>query len=435
MERKIIDELVKWKNSTERKPLILRGVRQCGKTWALNEFGKRNYEDIAYFNFEEDESLKTIFDMDFDTNRIIFELGLSINKMLRPSTTLIVFDEIQECSRAITSLKYFNEKANEYHIACAGSLLGVALSKSPSFPVGKVNFLDLYPMSFTEFLIANNEEMMAKYLLSLTRNTKIVQPIENKLDIYLKQYFITGGMPEVVQTWIDTKDIEKVEKIQQMILDSYNFDFSKHAPLRDVPKISAIWKSIPEQLAKENKKFIFGQVKQGYRARELEDSLIWLENAGLVHRVYRISKPFMPLSSYSQPNAFKLYMCDIGLLRKLSKLPYSAILDVNNNYTEFKGAMNENFVLSEIIKGTGFTPYYWTSESIAEVDFVTQCNENIVPIEVKSAKNVKSRSLSEYRKKYNPKYSVKTSLLPEIDGDYVIKIPLYIISNIGHILK
>jgi len=435
MKRLLLQALIEWKNRENRKPLILKGVRQCGKTYLIKEFGKENYDDVAYFNFEETESLKTLFETDYDTRRIIFELGLTRGKTLLPEKTLIVFDEIQECGRAITSLKYFCENAPEYHIISAGSLLGVALSKQPSFPVGKVDFLTLYPMSFLEFLMANGEDILADYLTSFGSGNTLSEPIANKLSGYLRQYYVTGGMPEAVQTWCNTHDIEKVERVQQTILDSYNFDFSKHAPIKDFPKITAIWQSIPEQLAKDNSKFIFGHVRKGWRAKDLEDALIWLEGAGLVYKVCRIEKPFIPLSSYSNPTAFKLYMSDVGLLRKMSRLPYEVVLNTTPTYTEFKGAMTENFVLCELLKTSGEIPYYWTSGNSAEVDFIVQSGAEIIPIEVKSEQNVKAKSLAEYRKKYAPRYSVKTSMRSDTNGKEVLNIPLYLMAQIKNFLS
>lgn len=430
MKRVITQQLIDWKNNPERKPLLLQGIRNCGKTWILKEFGNQEYEDVAYFNFEENDHLHSIFNHDLYTNRILFELSLVHNHTILPEKTLIIFDEIQACPRAITSLKYFCENANTYHIACASSLLGVSLNEHSSFPVGKIDFLNLYPMSFSEFLLANGEDMVVNYLHSLKRNDSISSSITNKLHTYLKQYFITGGIPEVVESWVQYHNFEKIDKIQQMILDSYQFDFSKHAPIRDVPKIDAIWKFLPEQLSKENKKFIFGQVKQGYRAHDLEDALIWLENAGLIYKINRITRPFLPLSSYSEANAFKVYLCDIGLLRKLSKLPYETILNLDTVY-----ALTENFVLNELFTGGIDSVYYWPSNATAEVDFVAQSNTNIVPIEVKSSMNVHAKSLRVYQEKYNPKYAVKTSLLDEVNGDTTVKIPLYLIHNMNHILE
>lgn len=430
MERTLIYKLVEWKNKSTRKPLILKGVRQCGKTYLLKEFGKRYYEDTAYFNFEETEALKAVFEKDYDTKRIVFELGLHCGKTIQPGTTLLFFDEIQECGRAITAMKYFCENAPEYHIVCAGSLLGIALQKQLSFPVGKVDFLTLYPMSFIEYLRAGEEEAVANYIEQYKKGDALPAVVSEKLELLLKQYYVTGGMPEVVETWFRTKSIEQVENVQQAIINSYELDFAKHAPAKDFPKLSAIWRSIPEQLAKENTKFIFSHVKKGWRSKDLEDALEWLIGAGLVYKVCKIEKPYIPLSSYSDDTAFKLYMSDVGILRKLSKLPYEVVLDATPHYREFKGSMTENYVLCELIQSVDDTAYYWSSGNTAEVDFIIQSGAEIVPIEVKSEKNVKARSLAEYRKKYEPKYAVKTSMKNDVGGEEVLNIPLYMISQL-----
>lgn len=431
MERALIKDLLRWKESPTRKPLVLKGVRQCGKTYLLNAFGKAYYGDVAYFNFEETGALNTIFDQDYDVKRIIFELGLFAGKTITPGSTLIILDEIQEYGKALTAMKYFCENAPEYHIVCAGSLLGIALQNQLSFPVGKVDFLTLYPMSFSEFLHACAPETLADYLDNFKKGDDLPKPIADRLSTFLKQYYITGGMPEVVRTWKQTGSIEDVERVQQAIINSYELDFAKHAPSKDFPKLTAIWRSIPEQLAKENTKFIFSHVKKGWRSKDLEDALEWLIAAGLVHKVRKIEKPFMPLSSYADDTAFKLYLSDIGLLRKLSKLPYEVILDATPYYREFKGSLTENFVLCELVKSVDDSLYYWSSGNTAEVDFILQCGSEIIPIEVKSERNVKARSLAEYRKKYAPRYSVKTSMRSETGGEDVLNIPLYLISGLG----
>lgn len=429
MERTLIGDLVEWKNKPSRKPLILKGVRQCGKTYLLKDFGKRYYEETAYFNFEETEALKSVFEKDYDTKRILFELGLYTGKTIQPGTTLVIFDEIQECGRAITAMKYFCENAPEYHIVCAGSLLGIALQKQLSFPVGKVDFLTLYPMSFQEYLRAGNAETLADYIQNYKKGDTLPEVVSDKLEPLLKQYYVTGGMPEVVETWFRTNSIEQMENVQQAIINSYELDFAKHAPAKDFPKLSAIWRSIPEQLAKENTKFIFSHVKKGWRSKDLEDALEWLIGAGLVYKVCKIEKPYIPLSSYADDTSFKLYMADVGILRKLSKLPYEVVLDATTHFREFKGSMTENYVLCEIVQSIDDTAYYWSSGNTAEVDFVIQSGADIVPIEVKSEKNVKARSLAEYRKKYEPKYAVKTSMKKETSGDEVLNVPLYMISQ------
>lgn len=435
MERTLIAKLVEWKEKSNRKPLILKGVRQCGKTYLLKEFGKRHYESCAYFNFEENEALKTVFEKDYDTSRIIFELGLYFGKTIEPGKTLLILDEIQECGRAITAMKYFCENAPEYHIVCAGSLLGIALQKQLSFPVGKVDFLTLYPMNFSEFLRAAGPETLADFVENFKKGGNLPEVIGEKLATFLRQYYITGGMPEVVEMWCNTHSIEQVESVQQAIINSYELDFAKHAPTKDFPKLSAIWRSIPEQLAKENTKFIFSHVKKGWRSKDLEDALEWLIGAGLVYKVCKIEKPFIPLSSYADDTSFKLYMSDVGILRKLSKLPYEVVLDATPTYKEFKGSMTENYVLCELMKSVDDTAYYWSSGNTAEVDFIIQSGTEIVPIEVKSERNVKARSLAEYRKKYTPKYSVKTSMKHETDGEEVLNIPLYLISRTAEFMK
>lgn len=433
MKRDVLTKLIDWKNKDKRKPLIVNGVRQCGKTFILESFADTCYEDKAYFNFEKDSSLAEIFENNYDTERIILELSLVHGKAIKPKSTLVIFDEIQECSRAITSLKYFCENAPQYHIACAGSLLGIHLKKT-SFPVGKVDLITMYPMSFSEFVRAMGEEMLADFIDDYSRGTKIPEAVGNKYTALLKQYYVVGGMPEAVQAWCDTKDIGRVEDIQQTIIDSYEHDFAKHADIKDFPKLTAIWKSIPEQLAKPNNKFIFSHVKKGWRAKDLEDALLWLVNAGLVYKVCKIEKPYMPLSAYKDDTAFKLYLADVGILRKLSRLPASVIIDSSPIYTEFKGALTENFVLNELVKSSDDDIYYWVSGNQAEVDFITQCGVSIVPIEVKAEKNVKARSLAEYRKKYEPEYSVKTSMKNDTSGKEVLNVPLYLISKLNQII-
>jgi len=426
LKRNLLDDLKKWKDSPARKPLLVKGVRQCGKTWLLEEFGRECYGDVAYFNFEGNAALSARFEGDLDVRRIISELGILRQKSITPGETLIIFDEIQFCNQALTSLKYFCENAPEYHVVCAGSLLGVALSKPLSFPVGKVDFLTLRPMSFEEFLLANGEELLCEHLRALPSQEKVSELFTERLETLLKTYYIVGGMPEAVQTWLDTRDIAALEKVQQSILDSYELDFAKHAPPKDFPKLAAIWRSIPLQLAKESSKFIFSQVKQGWRAKDLEDALEWLLGAGLVHKVTKIEMPFMPLSSYEDQSFFKLYLSDVGLLRKMAGLPAAAILEKSDTFREFKGALTENYVLCELLHGMEQTPFFWRSGNIAEVDFILQYGMDIVPVEVKSERNVKAKSLSEYRKKYAPRVAVKTTMQNVGSGD-VRKVPLYLL--------
>ena len=428
VQRTILRDLLDWKARKGRKPLILKGVRQCGKTYILKHFAEQCYENVAYFNFEGNSALADRFEKNLDPERIITELGILNGKRIHSSTTLIIFDEIQFCSRAITSLKYFYEKSPEYHIVCAGSLLGIALSNPSSFPVGKVEFLTLRPMSFYEFLLAHKEEMLLEHL---TQEAKELRPLPqifvDKLTAILKSYYITGGMPEVVATWLDSSDIGEVERVQENILNSYELDFSKHAPRTEFPRLSAIWKSIPDQLARESGKFVYGHAKPGARAKELEDALEWLIRAGLVYKVTLVEKPFLPLSTYSKGNYFKIYMADVGLLRKMAKLPPSAILEDNVIYKEFKGALVENYVLQELANLIQDLPYYWRSGNTAEVDFLLQISGHIVPLEVKAATNIKSRSLSLYRAKFQPSLAIRCSLANLKKEGELINLPLYMI--------
>jgi len=366
------------------------------------------------------------FEQDLDVTRIIMELGVLHKKTIQPGKTLVIFDEIQFCNPALTALKYFCENAPEYHIACAGSLLGIALSKPLSFPVGKVNFLNLRPMNFLEFLLANGEEMLCEYLQELSAADKVSSLFAGQLENYLRTYFITGGMPEAVATWIRTKDVVQLEAVQQQILNSYELDFAKHAPSNDFHKLSAIWSSIPKQLAKDNSKFIFSQVKKGWRAKDLEDALEWLISAGLVYKIAKIERPFLPLSAYADSSFFRLYMVDIGLLRKLAGLPAEVLIEKTDAYREFKGAMTENYFLEEWMQQRETPPFYWKSGNTAEVDFVVQYGSAIIPVEVKSEHNDKAKSLAVYRKKYSPSVSVITSMNKLSIGD-IRHIPLYLL--------
>lgn len=403
-----MEKLIAWKNSPDRKPLLLQGVRQCGKTYLLKEFGSLYYDDVAYFSFEDTPSLKEKFERDLHPKRIVKELGIMRNKTIGPQNTLIIFDEIQLCGKALTALKYFCEDAPEYHIACAGSLLGVALTEKTSFPVGKVEFLTLRPLGFYEFLLADGKGLLAE---SLRDGSSGIEAFEGELRDKLLDYYIVGGMPEAVDRWISSGcDLEKTETVQQYILDSYEADFAKYAPSKDFPKLSAIWRSIPVQLAKENSKFIFSQVRNSWRAKDLEDALEWLVRAGLAYKVTKTDMPFIPLSAYADYTFFKLYMCDVGLLRKLSGLPASVIYDNSLAYREFKGALAENFVLCELMNQYRETPFYWKSSNRAEVDFVLQDGADIVPLEVKAKRASHARSLDEYCKRFSPRKAFVISM-------------------------
>lgn len=349
MERLILNKLLAWKNSPYRKPLILKGVRQVGKTWILKEFGRRYYENTAYFNFDENEEYKQFFETTKDVDRILQNLMLASGQKIVPEKTLIIFDEVQDCPKVINSMKYFCENAPRYHIACAGSLLGIALAKPSSFPVGKVNFMQIDPMTFTEFLLANGDENLAKYLETVDNLEPIPDAFFNPLYEKLKMYYVTGGMPESVKMWTEARDVVAMQEALSDIIGAYERDFAKHPNISEFPKISMIWKSIPSQLARENKKFIYKVVKKGARAREYEDALQWLVDARLVHKIYRSSAPVLPVAAYDDLSAFKIYLVDVGLLRRLAQLAPTAFGEGNRLFTEFKGALTENFVLQTLI--------------------------------------------------------------------------------------
>jgi len=350
-------------------------------------------------------------------------------------STLIIFDEIQFCNQALTSLKYFAEEAPAYHIVCAGSLLGISLSRPLSFPVGKVDFLTLRPMNFYEFVLAHQEEMLLEYMEKLDAKTPVPQVFADKMTTLLKTYFVVGGMPQVVSKWLESKNISEVERIQEQLISAYELDFAKHAPAVDFPKLSLIWKSIPNQLARENGKFIYGHVKPGARAKDLEDAMQWLVSAGMVYKVNKIEKPFVPMSAYENPSYFKVYMADVGLLRKMSGLPAAAIYEDSALYSEFKGAMTENYVLSELLHLHGDVPRYWKSANTAEVDFVIQIEEGIIPVEVKASTNLKSRSLQIYREQYKPVLSIRTSFGNLRMDDGLLNVPLYMLWTLEKIIK
>ena len=429
MQRLLMNKLVEWKENPDKKPLILQGVRQCGKTYLLKEFGARYYDDVAYYNFDDDPGVDDFFTQNLKPHRIVEEMSVKRGKTIKPGTTLIIFDEVQISGRALRSLKYFCEDAPGYHVIAAGSLLGVAISKDYSFPVGKVQFLTLRPMNFKEFLIACGHISWCERIESGEDYVFLKSDLEN---LY-KQYLFVGGMPKVVQAWLDTKEIEKVEEIQKEIIMSYENDFAKYAPVSQFPKLSAIWNAIPSQLAKENRKFIFSQIKKSWRAKDLEDALEWLIRAGLVYKIENIEKPYFPISAYANHTYFKLYMADTGLLRRVANLPASVLFDKSDNYKEFKGAMAENFVCCELKKIYEENIYYWTAEGSgkAEVDFIIQDDAYIIPIEVKAGTATRARSLGQYCRKFNPEKSVLTSL----DYDKEKNLPLYAFWNLKKWLR
>ena len=430
MYRKIITELEKWKNKKNRLPLILKGARQVGKTWILQEFGKKYFDDTLYINFENAGNIVDLFQNNIEPSRIIEYLSAINHKKIQPEKTLIIFDEIQELPRALTALKYFAEEAPEYAICCAGSLLGVFLHDKVSFPVGKVDFLELQPLDFEEFLIANGEQMLID-IIKKNNLKQIPDLISDKLKDYLKKYFVIGGMPRAVKTWIEEKDFELVEQVQKGILESYERDFSKHTDSNTATKIQYVWDSIPSQLAKENKKFIYGVVKEGARAREYENSINWLKDTGIIKVVNRVKcGDKQPLKAYEDLKAFKIYLLDVGLLRVLCELPYETIIDRDAIYNEFNGLLTEQFVLQELgnIKKIN-TIYYWSNEFQSEVDFVFAYKNLIVPIETKAGINVKAQSLKVYMKEYKPKFAIRYSLLNLKYDNNILNIPLYAIWN------
>lgn len=428
MERLILKKLLSWKKSVYRKPLILKGVRQVGKTWVLKEFGRQHYENTAYFNFDENEEYRQFFETTKDVNRILQNLMLVSGQKIEPEKTLIIFDEVQDCPQVINSLKYFCENAPQYHVACAGSLLGIALAKPSAFPVGKVNFMQIDPMTFSEFLLANGDENMLRYMKSVDTLAPIPDAFFNPLCEKLKMYFITGGMPEAVQMWTEARDTEAMQTALSEIIDAYERDFAKHPNSHEFPKISMIWKSIPSQLSRENKKFIYKVVKEGARAREYEDALQWLVNARLVHKIFRSSAPGLPMAAYDDISAFKIYLVDVGLLRRLALLAPSAFGEGTRLFTEFKGALTENFVLQSLIPQFEATPRYWSQNNPPyEVDFLIQRENDLIPIEVKSATNLSKASLRKFKELFPDKVKLRVRFSLDnlkLDDD-VLNIPLF----------
>lgn len=430
MERLVYSQFKAWKNKKNRKPLLVTGVRQCGKTYLIKYFGETEFDEIAYFNFDGNTGLRSVFDHDFDTKRIIDELGSIIfGKPIKAGKTLVVFDEIQDCPRAIQSLKYFCEEMAELHIIAAGSLLGVALKdEGISFPVGKVDRIDMYPMSFEEFVIADGGGKYIDGLKKKPLEREISELYTVPLEKYLKNYYIVGGMPEAVRTWVETHDYREVEAIQDNILRDYSDDFSKHTTPETAIKIKLIWDSIPSQIAKENNKFVFSHVKQGARSKDLEDALEWLVNAGITGKLCMVSVPEIPLSGMADYTYFKVYMSDVGLLRRKSNLNFRTVLEGNEAYIHYKGAIAENYVYTQL-KYMGIDSYFWRSKSDAELDFITDHEGILVPVETKSADNTKAKSLHQFCTKYRPKLAIKSSLKnvgDNMDGEtHVWSIPLY----------
>ena len=428
MERFILKKLLNWKNSPYRKPLILKGVRQVGKTWILKEFGKRFYENTAYFNFDENIEYKQFFETTKDVDRILQNLMFASGQKIVPEKTLIIFDEVQDCPSVINSMKYFCENAPQYHVACAGSLLGIALAKPSSFPVGKVNFMQIDPMTFEEFLLANGDDNLLAFLESRTSLEPIPDAFFNPLCEKLKMYYVTGGMPESVLMWTEARDVSAMQEVLSEIISAYERDFAKHPDTGAFPKISMIWKSIPSQLARENKKFIYKVVKEGARAREYEDALQWLVDARLVHKIFRSTSPGLPIAAYDDLSAFKIYLADVGLLRRLAQLAPTSFGEGNRLFTEFKGALTENFVLQTLVTQFEVLPRYWSQNNPPyEVDFLIQRENDIIPVEVKSEANTTSKSLKKFKELFPDKLKLRVRFSLDnlrLDGD-VLNIPLF----------
>jgi len=428
MKRVLLKELKQWKDSNTRQPLILRGARQVGKTWLMKEFAKTEYKNCIYVNFEFDEDMKTLFDADLNPERILLQLKTFSGIEAKPHTTLIIFDEIQEAPRGLTSLKYFSENAPEYHVIAAGSLLGITLHQHVSFPVGKVDFLDLYPLNFYEFLCAIGQERFAELLQ--INDFQMITSFKTKYIEWLRQYYYVGGMPAAVASFAEKKDFVEVRTIQKKILDAYESDFSKHAPVEIVPRIRLVWNAILPQLAKENRKFIYAKIQKGARAREFELAMAWLLDCGLIKQVFRTTKPDLPLKAYLDFSAFKLFMVDVGLMAAMADLDSKVLLKENEIFNEFKGALTEQFVFQQLTQKRNLVITYWASESLkAEIDLLLQYANEIIPIEVKAAENLQAKSLKTFCQKHNPKTAIRTSLSDYRQENWLTNIPLYLIGN------
>ena len=429
MYRIAIEKLYKWKESRRRKPLIIEGARQVGKTWLMKEFGEKAYQDTIYINFDSNSRMSELFSEDLNVDRLIMGIELYAGKKIDPDHTLLIFDEVQEVPKALSSLKYFYENAPQYHIVCAGSLLGIALHGGTSFPVGKVDFLNLYPLSFKEFLMATTGERFAELLEN--QDYQMVNAFKQTFIDALKQYYFVGGMPEAVESFVEEKDFNEVREIQKRILSAYEQDFSKHAPIEIVPKIRMVWNSIPSQLAKENKKFIYGLVREGGRAKEYETAIMWLCDCGLIHKVSRVNAAGLPVKAYEDLKAFKMFLVDVGLLGCMTGLRQRTLLDGNELFTEFKGALTEQYVCQQLKTIQDLDIYYYTNDrGSCEVDFVVDTGEEIVPLEVKAEVNLKAKSLKTYHEKYNPPVSIRTSMADYKKEDWIVNLPLYAIEEL-----
>ena len=434
MERDELKFLEEWQAKKERKPLLVKGARQVGKTWLLKHFGKSAYKNVVYINFETNTTLKELFSKDFNLENILTAIQIETGILPKENDTLIIFDEIQESPKALLSLKYFYEEAPSLHIVAAGSLLGVALSNESSFPVGKVEFLDLFPLNFVEFLVAINQKTLANLLLD--SNWELINTYADKFKTFLKYYYFIGGMPEAVFSFSEENNFEKVRAIQNNILLAYELDFAKHIPTSYVTRVRQVWNIIPSQLAKENKKFIFKAIKEGARSKEFELAIMWLQDSGLITKVHNVDKPAIPLKAYQNENTFKLYLVDIGLLAAMVDLSVTSITSADNILTDFKGALTEQYVLQQIVSAKKSKPYYWALQnSQAEVDFVLDYNNQITPIEVKAAENLQSKSLKIFAEKYNPQTTIRTSMSNYREESWLMNVPLFAINNLYNIVN
>lgn len=430
MYREAIRQLYEWKDKKSRKPLIIKGARQVGKTWLMKQFAKEAFPKHVYINFEDNELLKNIFEKDFDINRIVLALQLETGVVI-DENTLILFDELQESPRGITALKYFYEKAPQYPIIAAGSLLGIAMHHNDSFPVGKVDFLQLYPLSFQEFLSALGQQQLAELVAS--SDWEMMKAFHSKIENYLRQYFFIGGMPEVVMSFVENQNFETARALQQNIIETYESDFSKHAPLNEVPRLRMVWRSIPGQLAKENRKFIYGSIKEGARAKDFELSIEWLQDAGLVYKVNRTKKGQLPLSAYEDFAAFKLFTLDIGLLGAMNRLSAKTLLDGNSLYTDYKGALTEQYVLQQLKYVKNLDIYYWSADnSQGEIDFLVQKDDKITPIEVKAEENLQAKSLHAFVDKNEGLKGVRFSMSDYREQNWMTNYPLFAIASAIH---
>lgn len=428
MKRNAIKELYEWKENNDRKPLVILGARQVGKTWLMKEFGKEAYKKCAYVNFEDNDDLRGMFEHDFDIQRIIANLQWATDVTI-DEDTLVILDEIQEAPRGITALKYFQEKAPQYHVIAAGSLLGIAMHKNDSFPVGKVDFMHLYPLSFYEFLNAIGEKKMVDLLQA--KDWTMLTMVRAKFEERLRQYYFVGGMPAAVLAFVNDGDLNKVRTIQKSIIEAYERDFSKHAPAIEVPRIRMVWHSIPSQLSKENRKFIYGMIKEGARAKDFELAIEWLKDAGLIYKVNRCKKAQLPLAAYEDFSAFKMFLSDIGLMGAMSNIPLQSLLNGNMLFSDFKGALTEQFVLQQMKTNQSLSIYYWSADnSRGEIDFLVQQEEKVIPIEVKAEENLQAKSLRMFVERNPGLKGCRFSMSPYREQDWLVNYPLYSVLTI-----